>query len=139
MKKMKRIANALRSRFGKRAFRPVGMDVPGPRRLYRYFPRGRQDVPLGFVLDYLREDGGFTINIKPDAQVNRSISLRVDRQPSHEEALAMIRQTVAGMGCTVVRKGRVLTIVTSREAKKNCIPLPIISPISHEEAALAAE
>jgi len=137
MKKMKRIASAIRSRFAKAPARPARTD--GAKRLYRYFPRGQNDVPLQFVLDYLREDAGFSIDIKPDTQLDRSLSLPVDQQPTHDEAISMVRQALSPMGCTLVRKGRVLTIISSREAKKNCIPLPVISVLERDETAMIAQ
>jgi len=78
------------------------------------------------ILNYLREAAGFLVDIKPGVPIRESKSLWDGQPLAEEDALVLLKQALTGIGCTVLRKGRMLTIVTAEEAKKCRIPLPTI-------------
>ena len=76
------------------------------------------------VLRYLRDAAGFDIKIKSNVPLAESWHRRVRRAENEEEALSLLKEATAALGCTVVRKGRLLTILTAHDSKKECMPLP---------------
>ena len=79
------------------------------------------------VLNYLRDAAGFAIAIKPNVPFTQSQHREVGEPENEEQALTLLRQAMTGIGCTVLRKGRLLTIVTAHEAKKHFLPLPTLA------------
>ena len=82
---------------------------------------------LEAILHYLCNTAGYDIRVKPNVPMRESRHRRVGRAASEQEALCLLRQAAAGMGCTVLRKGRRLTVLTAHDAKKECVPLPALA------------
>ena len=79
------------------------------------------------ILDYLHEAAGFTIEIKRNVPIGRSTHRLEKPLENEEQALALLKQAMAGIGCTVSQKGRSLRIITAHDAKKHYVPLPTLT------------
>ena len=78
------------------------------------------------ILSYLRDAAGFAIDIKPNVPIERSRRRPGGPLENEEQALLLLKQAMGAIGCTVLRKGRLLKIITVQEAKKHWLPLPTI-------------
>ncbi len=79
------------------------------------------------ILNYLHDAAGFAIQITSNVPIGKS-EHRLEAPPQNEEhALAQLRQAMAGIGCTVLQKGRSIRIITAHESKKHYLPLPMLA------------
>jgi hypothetical protein len=78
------------------------------------------------VLQFLRDVAGFVIDVRPKVPVETLKFARHLRLTSEQYALALLHDELATAGCTVLQRGRTLTILTLDEAKKAYMPLPTI-------------
>jgi hypothetical protein len=82
------------------------------------------DETVEGVMTYLRDAAGFDIRIKSNVPIRESWHRKVGRVQSQDEALLVLKEATRAMGCTVVQRGRLLTILTTQDAMKECVPLP---------------
>jgi len=88
----------------------------------------RPEYRVTEILNYLSDEAGFVIEIKPNVpSIDRTGVGRNGPPTDEEDALQLLRQSLARVGCMVLRKGRTLSVITNDDAKKNRIPLPLIS------------
>lgn len=85
-----------------------------------------RNVRLETVLDHLHQSAGLPIAIKGNVQMERTIDLWHDQPVTLAEALSLLRQRLMALGCTLIQKGAVFSIIGIEEAKKTCIALPAI-------------
>jgi len=91
------------------------------------FPEGRglrfnfRDVPLEQVLSYLSKAAGFVIH--PQVNISGRVNAWSEQPMTKEEALGVLGHVLADSGYTLIRDGRVLTIVSSAEARRKDIPI----------------
>jgi type II secretory pathway component GspD/PulD (secretin) len=83
-----------------------------------------RNVRLKTVLDHLQESAGLPIAIKGNVQMERTIDLWQDQPVTLAEALALLKQRLMTLGCTLIQKGAAFSIIGIEEAKKTCIALP---------------
>ena len=88
--------------------------APGEKGLIMNF----KDVELQQVLDYMSKVAGFIIHTKVDG-VSGTVTVWNDQPMSKEEAVLLLKKVLAEHGYTVVQDGRVLTVMTTLEGKKN--------------------
>ncbi|HYG22578.1 MAG TPA: hypothetical protein VEH04_07345 [Verrucomicrobiae bacterium] len=86
--------------------------------------RGDGSSGVESILDYLHDAAGFAIGIKPNVPLERALGRGALMPQNEEDALGQLKEAVAEIGCTVVRRGQSLTIVTDQDAKKQFLPLP---------------
>lgn len=84
---------------------------------------------LEAILNYLHDAGGFSIAIKPNVPLDRVLDRQFATPQNEEQALSELHQAAAEIGCTVVRRGQLLTILTPQQAKKHPLPLPLLPPL----------
>jgi type II secretory pathway component GspD/PulD (secretin) len=85
-----------------------------------------RNAPLQTVLNYLHDQADLTIEVEPNVEIQRTIELCNPEPVDKQEALKLLRQALAETGYTAVRKGSMLAVVRSHEAKKYNIPLPTL-------------
>jgi hypothetical protein len=78
------------------------------------------------ILKYLREAGGYTIDISANLPVKELKHGRGVAPVDEDQALVLLKEAVGEVGCKVLQKGRLLRIITAHEAKKHFLPLPTI-------------
>lgn len=86
------------------------------------FRRARLDL----VLEHFYRSSGLVIRAKPDVQTARVIDLCHEQPVSAPEALALLKNVLVEMGCTLIQKGPLFSVIRSQDLKKNWIPLPAI-------------
>jgi len=80
-------------------------------------------VPLELVLNYLSDAAGFVINIKPGTDIKGKVDVWSNQPLSKDEAVDLLNTVLNQNGYAAVRKGRTLTIMDRKEAKKDIIPV----------------
>jgi type II secretory pathway component GspD/PulD (secretin) len=80
-----------------------------------------KQVPLETVLNYMSKAAGFVIH--PEVSINGTVDAFSDQPLSKDEALALLEHVLADNGYAVTRDGRILTIISSVEAKRSDIPV----------------
>ena len=112
-----------------------------------------QGAPLGDVLNYLSEAAGFVI--VQEAAVTGTLNV-ISRQPvSAEEAVDLLNAVLVEKGYVALRNGRILKIVSRKDAQKRDLPVETgsdpsqiprkdqmvtqILPLRHGEAAKLVE
>lgn len=83
-------------------------------------------VRLDTVLDYFHESAGLIIHVKPDVSVERKVDLWRGQPVSKAEALVLLNEVLSKGGCTLIQKGSVFSVVSNKDLKKQCIPLPVL-------------
>jgi hypothetical protein len=78
-------------------------------------------VPLETVLNYMSKAAGFIIH--PQVSINGTVDAYSDQPLSKDEALALVEHVLADNGYAITRDGRILTIISSVEAKRSDIPV----------------
>jgi hypothetical protein len=78
-------------------------------------------VPLEQVLNYMSKAAGFIIH--PEVSINGNVDAYSDQPLSKEEALTLLEHVLSDNGYAIIRDGRVLTIISSVEAKRRDIPV----------------
>jgi type II secretory pathway component GspD/PulD (secretin) len=78
-------------------------------------------VPLEQVLNYMSKAAGFIIH--PEVSINGNVDAYSDQPLSKEEALNLLEHVLSDNGYAIIRDGRVLTIISSVEAKRREIPV----------------
>lgn len=81
---------------------------------------------LETVLNYLRDSAGLIIYVRPGVETERTVDLWHDKPVSAADALALLKEALIEMGCTLVRKGSLFNVIPSGDVKKYCIPLPTV-------------
>ena len=79
---------------------------------------------LETVLNYLRESAGLIIHVSSNVKMERTLDLCRDEPVSAAEALVLLKQALIEKGCTLIQKGRLLSIIRSQDVKKHWILLP---------------
>lgn len=80
-----------------------------------------KDTPLTSVLEHLSKEAGFAI-IK-DADIRGRVDAISDQPLTKDKAFDMLNSILYSKGYAAIRNGRILTIVTSAEAKRRLIPI----------------
>lgn len=95
--------------------------------------RSHTDLKLDFrgarletVLDYFHQSAGMIFHVKPNVPMERRVDLRREQPVSKAEALELLNQVLSEDGCTLIRKGSVFNVVSSKDVKKHWIPLPVL-------------
>ena len=78
-------------------------------------------VPLEQVLNYMSKAAGFIIH--PEVSINGNVEAYSDQPLTKDEALTLLEHVLSDKGYAVIRDGRVLTIISSVEAKRREIPV----------------
>jgi hypothetical protein len=81
---------------------------------------------LETVLDHLHRTAGLLIGIKGNVRTDRTIDLWHDQPVTTAEALCLLKQRLMQIGCTVIQKGAIFSVMRIDDAKKICIALPTI-------------
>lgn len=81
---------------------------------------------LDTVLDYFHESAGLIIHVNPDVRVERKVDLWRDQPVGKTEALELLNQALTKDGCTLIQKGSVFSVISSKDVKKHWIPLPVL-------------
>jgi len=79
---------------------------------------------LETVLNYLRKSAGLIIHVSSNVKMERTVDLWRDEPVTTAEALVLLKQVLIEKGCTLIQKGRLLSIIRSQDVKKNWILLP---------------
>jgi type II secretory pathway component GspD/PulD (secretin) len=82
-----------------------------------------KDAQLSAVLDYMSKAAGFTIKPKPGLSINGKVTVWNDSPLSKEEAVDLLKHVLNDNGYTVIQDGKILTIISTFEAKKSEIPV----------------
>jgi type II secretory pathway component GspD/PulD (secretin) len=80
------------------------------------------EAPLNLVLDYLSDAAGFIIN--KDTDVRGTVSVK-GKDLSKDEAVEVLNTALKKNGYAVMRKGRILTIVSQDTAKTSDLPVDV--------------
>src|SRR5689334_7815001 len=80
-----------------------------------------RNVPLEAVLNYMSKAAGYTIH--PKVPVSGTVTAWSDNPLTKEEAVDLLKHVLDDNGYTVLQDGRMLTIISSSEAKRNEIPV----------------
>lgn len=80
-------------------------------------------TPIQQVLEYIADMAGLII--VSEAPVSGKVDVWSNEKISIEDGIALLNTVLAKNGLAALRNGRILTIVTSEEAKKRDIPLKI--------------
>ncbi len=99
---------------------PIEADGQGTLNLN--FRRARLET----VLAHLHKSAGLPIGVKGDVPVERSLDFWHDQPVSAIEALSLLKQVLIPLGCTLIQKGPLFSIIRTADVKKHCIPLPAI-------------
>ena len=83
-------------------------------------------VRLDTVLDQFYRSAGLIIRAKANVHTGCMIDLCHEQPVSAPEALALLKKVLVEMGCTLVQKGPLFSVIRSQDLKKHCIPLPAI-------------
>lgn len=86
------------------------------------FRRARLDT----VLDQFYRSAGLIIRAKPNVHTGCMIDLCHEQPVTPPEALTLLKKVLVEMGCTLVQKGPLFSVIRSQDLKKNWIPLPVI-------------
>ena len=78
-------------------------------------------MPLETVLNYMSKAAGFIIH--PEVSINGTVDAFSDQPLSKDEALNLVEHILSDNGYAVIRDGRILTIISAVEAKRNEIPV----------------
>jgi type II secretory pathway component GspD/PulD (secretin) len=82
-----------------------------------------KDVQLSAVLDYMSKAAGFTIKPKPGLSINGKVTVWNDSPLTKEEAVDLLKHVLSDNGYTVIQDGKILTIISTFEAKKSEVPV----------------
>ena len=82
-------------------------------------------APLGTVLNYFNT-AGLLIYAQADVQTHRRIDLCQGKPVSCPEALQLLKQVLGEIGCALIQKGPLFSVIRSQDLKKHCILLPAI-------------
>jgi general secretion pathway protein D len=74
-----------------------------------------RNAPLKLVLEYLSDAAGFVINTQ--TEVRGHLDVWSKASVTREEAVELVNSVLRKNGCTLVRKGRILTLVSLADAK----------------------
>ncbi len=83
-------------------------------------------VHLETVLDHLHKSAGLIIHITSNVQTEATVDLCHDRPVTTSEALMLLKKVLVGIGCTLVQKGPIFSVIRSQDVKKHYIPLPAV-------------
>ena len=72
-------------------------------------------APLNQVLDYLSDNAGFVINLA--TEVRGAVDVSSKEPLTRAEAVELLNSALKKNGCTVIRNGRLLTIVSLQDVK----------------------
>ena len=86
------------------------------------FRRARLDT----VLDQFYCYAGLIIRAKPNVHTGCMIDLCHEQPVTPPEALTLLKKVLVEMGCTLVQKGPLFSVIRNQDLKKNWIPLPVI-------------
>ena len=78
-----------------------------------------RDVPLEMVLNYLSQAAGFVINVNRGVDVAGKVNVWSAQPLSKEEAVQLLEKILNQSGYTVVQDKRILTIMSTAQAKSN--------------------
>ena len=78
-------------------------------------------VSLETVLNYMSRAAGFVIH--PQVSLNGRVDAWSDQPLSKDEALSLVEHVLTDNGYAVIRDGRILTIVSATEARRNDVPV----------------
>jgi len=81
---------------------------------------------LETVLDHLHKSAGLWIQVKSNVPAEGTMDLCHNEPVSRAEALSLLKKALCQMGCTLIRKGAIFSVIRSEDVKKNCIPLPAL-------------
>ncbi len=73
------------------------------------------NAPVNLVLEYLSDAGGFVINAQAEVQGN--LDVRGKAPVTGEEAVELVNSALRKNGYTLVRRGRILTLVSLADAR----------------------
>ena len=95
--------------------------APGPNRQEEGLRLNFRGVPLEMVLDYLSDAAGFVIVL--ETEVKGTVDVWSNQPLNKEEAVDLLNSVLNKNGYAAIRDGRMLTVVTTEEAKKRNVPV----------------
>ncbi len=81
---------------------------------------------LETVLNYLRESAGLIIHARSNVQMEPTVDLCHEHPVSPHDALVLLKEVLVEKGWMLFQRGPLFNIISQRDLKKNCIPLPSI-------------
>ena len=97
------------------------------------FPEGKglrmnfRHVPMEQVLNYMSKAAGFVIH--PRVSISGTVDAWSDNPLTKEEALDLLEHVLDDNGYTVLRDGKILTIISKTEAVKSNLPVKMFSSV----------
>jgi type II secretory pathway component GspD/PulD (secretin) len=79
------------------------------------------------VLDFISDAAQLHIHAEPTVDLNHAIDLWHEESVDVEHAIHLLKQALLAPGYAVIRKGPILSIKPSRDAKKEYIALPAVT------------
>ena len=76
-------------------------------------------APLEMVLNYMSKAAGFIINVTRGVDVRGNVDVWSDQPLTKEEAVELLKKVLNQNGYTVMQDKRILTIISSAQAKSN--------------------